>query len=215
MVNVLLNVPAKTGRFDVDRSGIQSFGVKLTFPHHGAIVRYDRVTMDYKYVGNPSSFYSRFIPSGDMKTTVNYLSLQKYFDRFDVTVEGVMVERRGLVWDTVLRDTGYGDPYGMSLLWRYHVSNALTVHANYNVWYTDIKNRDGTKHASKSGNAPAERYFQRDFNVGFKYTDGPWVLKGSYHRIHGTNTLSITEGTPMEQMRSPYSMITTSISYAF
>ena len=215
VVNVLLNVPAKTGRFDIGDSTIQSFGAKLTFPHHGAIVRYDRVTMDYKYVSNPSSFYSRFIPSGDMKTTVNYLSLQKYFDRFDVTVEGVMVERRGLVWDTVLRDTGYGDPYGMSLLWRYHVSNALTVHANYNVWCTDIKNRDGTKHASKSGNAPAERYFQRDFNVGFKYVEGPWVFKGSYHRIHGTNTLSITEGIPMEQMRSPYSMITTSISYAF
>jgi hypothetical protein len=215
VVNVLLNVPAKTGRFNVNESAIQSFGAKLTFPHYGAIVRYDRVTMDYMYVGNPTSVYSHFIPSGGMKTTFNYLSLQKYFDHFDITLEGIMAERSGLVWDTVLKDTGYGDPYGMSFLWRYHVNNALSIHTNYNVWYTDSKNRDGTKHASKPGNAPAERYFQRDLNVGFKYVDGSWVFKGSYHRIHGTNTLSIIEGIPMEQMRAPYSMITTSISYAF
>ena len=186
-------------------------------PHDGWLFWYDRVSMNFKYEGNEDSPYRRGIPDGRIDTTVNYLSARKYFmNGFDVTGEILYVERSNDLWNKLLSGKNYGPPMAYNLMVRYRPDEHWTFYGNYNVWYTDIKDKSGVVHASYPGNAPPERYSSKDLNFGFKYLiDNKWAFKASYHIIHGTNTLSIDENESMKNMKSKYNMINASVSYAF
>jgi hypothetical protein len=217
VVNVLFNIPQNSGKIDNSDSKIKTLSLQYAVPASGWIFRYDRVSMDYSYVANPASIYSRFVPSGQMETTVNYYSARKYFmNGVDITGEVIKVDRRKPLWDKVLEGRGYGDPYAFSVLVRYKPDERWTLYGNYNAWYTDINDRSGEKHGSIPGNAPASRYRYQDFNVGFKYNSRDhWIYRMSFHAIRGTNTLSLDDNPSMISQKDRYNMVTASITYAF
>jgi hypothetical protein len=216
-VNVLLNIPQNSGKVNNNQSNIQAFSLQYTIPAAGVVLRYDKVAMNFRYEANPALFYSRFVSSGELNTIVNYYSVRKYFmNGVDVTGEMIKVDREGELWNKVLEGRNYGAPYAFSLLLRYKPCPKWTYYTNYNVWYTDITDRSGERHASIPGNPPAARYRYKDFNFGFKYSTGNgWIYKMSFHNIRGTNTLSLDDNPDMEAMVDHYRMVTASVTYVF
>lgn len=211
-VNVLLNIPMGSGQFS--KSDVTSFHATYKLPEYGLILKYDRLLLDFDYQANASSPVSLIVPSGNMKTRIEYLSARKYFEKFDVTGEMVKVTRSGELWNNVLDGMGYGDPYAFNLVLRYRKDN-WTFITGYNVWFTDINDRDGSKHEQNTG-ISRHRYYQKDLNFAVKYKfNDNWVGKVEYHKMQGTNVLSIVENPHMNQLNPNWNLISASITYRF
>ena len=211
-VNVLLNIPMGSGEFS--KSDVTSFHATYKIPEYGVILKYDRLMLDFDYNANQSSPVSAIVPSGNMKTRIEYLSARKYFDKFDITGEVVKVTRSGELWNKILDGMNYGDPYAFNLVLRYRQDN-WTFIAGYNVWFTDINDRDGSKHEQNTG-ISRHRYYQQDLNFGIRYKfNENWLAKFEYHKMRGTNVLSIVENPHMNQMNPRWDLISASLTYRF
>ncbi len=209
-VNVFLNLPPSVGTFDTSSSRVFSTNLIVSDFDNGIVARYDRLDLRY-----PFKSVSPALPSGDLHSILHYAGVRKYFDGFDLTGEALYVQRTGSYWDSLIGDYNFGPPITVGVSARFNVGPNTTVTVGENAWYTNWSSKDGTDNHKYNPYAPKERYYSDDKNIGIKHVVNHWTAKLEYHKIKGTNTLSIVENADMNKMVADYTLISTSLTYKF
>ena len=198
--------PTAEGDFD----GVVYYARAL-YDHDGGRVRLGLSTLrlDMDYQAAPGEV---FPGNGDVDLNFWVLSAQYNAEKWSLTAEALWEPINFRNFDFPMTDFNVTGGYVQG---SYRFIPGWEGFLRYDVSYTDSKSRSGNRLSKLSGEDPYN-FFTKDLAAGLRWDVSEYVmLRVEYHRIKGTNWLTLEDNTPASDTRKNWDLFSLQASFRF
>lgn len=188
--------------------------VKLTNQEQGVTLRYDRNDLSMNFMATDFSG-SVGAPSGRYGVTIHRLGARKYFERSDITAEYNLFHQ----YECGMPCMDTSPPRAYDVVYRYYLSNNLTVNLGYDAYYASYSDRHGEEQTQSwqplGIHLPASAFYSESLSVGLNYTVGRLTYKVEAHKVRGLNATPAAENDLTRTHTSKYNVLLFNVTYSF
>lgn len=169
-----------------DKSIVKGLNFTVLSPSRETQLRYDITHLDFEFKSQVP-----FISSGNLSTMVHTIGARKFFNEFDITVEGILVDQTGPVWDSYFNNLfggKDGHPIGTVVSVRHRPSDHDQLSIYVDSWVSSSADPTGKKQSATTG-LPEHRFYVKSTGISWRHKyDNKWFSTLQYTLGQGSNS---------------------------